>query len=268
MNTLKGKQVLLTGGSHGLGPFIAEALAREGANVALAARSEKDLDLTASRVKSLGAQSLAIPADLENTTERKRLVELVLERFGVVDVLINNAGLDAMGSYLKLPWQTVRQVVEVNLIAPMELTYLVLPHMIKRKQGHVVNISSVAGKRGAPYGATYSASKAGLAEWTRGLRLELADSGVHFTTIFPGYVIRAGMFAKTGLSPSWLIGSCTPEGVARAVVRGMLRNRLEIIVNSQPLQPILNLGEQFPEFGDWMMKKIGAVDLQRRMAKE
>ena len=92
---MKAKQVLLTGGSRGLGPFIAEALARQGANIALAARSENDLNLIASRIRNLGVQCLAIAVDLERANGRKRLVELVLEKFGVIDVLVNGAGVDA-----------------------------------------------------------------------------------------------------------------------------------------------------------------------------
>lgn len=268
MRSLKEKHVLLTGGSRGLGAVIAEALAQKGANVALAARREEDLNVVADHIRHYGVKTLVVPVDMENAVQRRKLVEKVLDKFGAIDVLINNAGLYGAGSYLKLSWETICKVIEVNLIAPMNLSYLVLPHMVNKKEGHIVNIASVAGKRGVPYGATYSATKAGLAEWTRGLRLELREQGIHFTTVFPGYVMGAGMFAQTGLTPPWIIGSCTPESVAKAVIQGILKNRKEILVNSRPLQPILNIGESFPSFADWMMKKIGSYDLQRRMANE
>jgi short-subunit dehydrogenase len=268
MQSLKEKHVLLTGGSRGLGAVIAEALAQKGANVALAARREEDLNVVADHIRHYGVKTLVVPVDLENAVQRRKLLDKVLDKFGAIDVLINNAGLYGVGSYLKLSWETICKVIEVNLIAPMNLSYLVLPYMVSKKEGHIVNIASVAGKRGFPYGATYSATKAGLAEWTRGLRLELREQGIHFTTLFPGYVMGAGMFAKTGLTPPWIIGSCTPESVAKAVIQGILKNRKEILVNSRPLQPILNIGESFPSFADWMMKKIGAYDLQRRMANE
>ena len=146
----------------------------------------------------------------------------------------------------------------------MALTRLVLPGMLERKSGHIVNIASIAAKSGAPYAATYSGTKAELAEWTRALRLELSNTGVHFSTIFPGYVREIGMFAKFGVQSPWIIGSCAPCQVVKAVVQAIEKGSLEKIVNSRPLRYSFFLNELSPTLGDWLMRISGLNDFQRR----
>lgn len=264
MTQLKDKNVLLTGASRGLGPVIAETLAKKGANLALAARSTDDLQRVAASLERLGARTLALPVDLAQPAERSRLVETVLASFGTLDILINNAGIETEGAYLSLPWEALRQTVEVNLVAPMELTYLVLPHMLKRRAGHIVNIASIGARCGIAYDAAYCGTKAGLAEWARGLRLELAGTGIQFSTIFPSYVTEVGMFARFNRRAHWLVGSCTPAQVARAVLHAIERNQLDVIVNSHPLRLAFALAEVFPTLGDWLLHKTGVVEFQRR----
>jgi len=202
--------------------------------------------------------------DLRESSQRENLVADVLSKFGKIDVLVNNAGLETEGAYAELSWPAIRDTIEVNLIAPMALARLVLPEMLKRKEGHIVNIASIAGKSGAPYAATYSGTKAGLAEWTRALRLELAGTGVHFSTIFPGYVREVGMFAKFGMRSPWIVGSCAPSQVAKAVVNAVEKGRVERIINSCPLRYSFMLNELSPTIGDWLMRFSGVVDFQRR----
>lgn len=264
MKPLNGKVVLVTGGSRGIGPVVAEALARRRATIAIAARSKSELDDVATRLKGLGTDTLAIPADLRNQSERKDLVASVLERFGTIDVLINNAGLETEGAFAELPWHAINDTIGVNLVAPMALTHLVLPQMLERRAGHIVNIASIAAKSGAPYAAAYSGTKAGLAEWTRALRIELTGTGVHFSTIFPGYVTEVGMFARFGMRSPWIVGSCTPSQVARAVVAAIEKGKAESIVNSRPLRYSFMLNELCPSVGDWLMRVSGAAAFQRR----
>jgi len=261
---LKGMAVLLTGGSRGIGPIVAEALANRGAKVALAARSRDALENVAARLGRLGCRAIAIPVDLRDSAQREQLVADVLKAFGTVDALVNNAGLETEGAYAELSWSAIRETIEVNLVAPMALTHLVLPEMIKNKAGHIVNIASIAAKSGGPYAAAYSGTKAGLAEWTRALRLELADTGVHFSTIFPGYVRDVGMFTRFGVRSPWFAGSCAPSQVAKAVVDAIEEERVEKIVNSRPLRYSFVLNELSPALGDWLMRVSGVVDFQRR----
>jgi short-subunit dehydrogenase len=264
MYPLAGKVVLLTGGSRGIGPVIAEALARRGANLVLAARAKSGLDKVAFVLRELGVRVRVIPADISESSQRQRLIETAQEEFGNIDVLVNNAGLETEGAYTDLPWDAILQTIEVNLVAPMELTRLALPSMLKRRSGHIVNMASIAAKSGAPYAAVYSGTKAGLAEWTRALRLELRNSGVGFTTIFPGYVRDVGMFAKFGIRSPWIVGSCSPMQVAGAVVSAIERGRAERIINTPPLRYSFILNEAFPSVGDWLMRVSGLADFQKR----
>ena len=265
---IKGKVVLLTGASRGIGPVLAEAFARRGAIMALAARSEQGLEKTARHLEDLNAKVQIFPADLRESSQRENLIESVLGKLGRIDILVNNAGLETEGKYLELPWQSIRENIEVNLLAPLALTHLVLPGMIKMKSGYVVNIASIAAKSGAPYAAIYSGTKAGLAEWTRALRLELAGTGIRFSTIFPGYVREVGMFAKFGVKSPGIIGSCSPDQVARAVVKAVEKERVEIIVNSRPLRYVFTINEISPSLGDWLMRVSGANEFQRKKVEK
>jgi short-subunit dehydrogenase len=264
MKDLNGKKVLLTGGSRGLGPVIAEKLVKSGANVIIAARSASGLQEVVSRLKVPGSVINAFPVDLRNESERTQLFQYVLNEFGTIDILINNAGLETEGAYTELDWTAIRETLEVNLAAPMALTRLILPLMLEKKSGHIINIASIAAKSGAPYAAVYSGTKAGIAEWTRALRLELKGSGVCFSTIFPGYVREVGMFARFGMKSPWIVGSCSPDQVAEAVIRAIRKKNREIIVNSRPLRYSFAINEISPVIGDWLMHISGLVDFQRR----
>ncbi len=264
MTSINGKYILLTGGSRGIGPIIAEALAARGAHIALAARSEEGLLVAANNLSKYGTQTMIVPVDLSHTSQQLALVETVMNTFGRIDILINNAGLETEGAYLDLSWEEIQNTIEVNLLAPMALTYYVLPHMLQRREGHIVNIASVAAKIGSPYAATYSGTKAGLAEWTRGLRLELEGRGVHFSTLLPGYITEVGMFARFNLKSPDLLGSTTPSKVAKAVVKAIEKDKLEMFVNSSPARLVSVACEISPSLGDWLKKVMGIVAFQRK----
>ena len=264
MTRLRDRRVLLTGASQGIGPFVAEALAGRGCHVALTARSEELLREVAGRLGAFSVDVGIFPCDLLEADQRRRLIQEVLERFGRIDILVNNAGVENEGAFLDQPVETHRRTIELNLLAPIELTHALLPTMIAQGSGHIVNIASVGAKAGSPYDAVYCGSKAGLAEWTRGISLEDEHAGVRFSTIFPGFVTEVGMFARFGLRAPWTIGSCTPKQVAAAVVRALEHDLPEIIVNSRPLKPLLALAALSPRFAGWLMRRLGVVDFQRR----
>ncbi len=264
MSGLEHRNVLVTGGSGGIGPYIARALAREGATVALTARSQSQLSEVAVSLKDSRGQPLAISADLRVAEDRERLIETVTRHHGRIDILVNNAGLEFEGAFAAQSPEDIASTIDVNLVAPIALTRRVLPSMLANGLGHIVNIASLGGKRGVPYDAVYCATKAGLIEWSHALRLETADHGVGVSVICPGYVTGAGMFARFGMRPPLSIGSCTPEQVANAVVHAIQRNRGEIIVNTMPLRPLLALGALSPSLMDWLLTRIGIVSFQRR----
>lgn len=264
MNKIQGRTVLLTGGSRGLGPVIAQELASRGARLALCARSESGLAEVADKIAKSGAEIRIFPTDLSRENDRRELVSRVLDAFGTIEILVNNAGLETEGAYADLSWMAIRETIEVNLVAPLALTHMLLPQMLRAGNGHIVNIASIAAKSGAPYAALYSGTKAGLAEWTRAMRLELKGTGVHFSTIFPGYVRDVGMFARFGVKSPGIVGSCSSADVARAVVRSIETCRREKIVNSPPLRYAFVINEAYPAFGDILMKISGVVDFQKR----
>lgn len=261
---LRGKVVLLTGGSRGIGPIMAEAFGNRGAIIALAARSEKGLEGVARHLKNSDAKVHIFPVDLRESPQREKLIADVIGKLGTIDILVNNAGVETEGVFSELPWQSIQDNIEVNLIAPMALTHLILPEMLKKKSGYIVNIASIAAKCGAPCAAIYSGTKAGISGWTRALRLELAETGIRFSTIFPGYVREVGMFAKFGVKSPWIIGSCSPDQVAKAVIKAVEKEKLETIINSQPLRLLFTLNEISPRLGDWIMRISGANDFQRK----
>lgn len=264
MKHMRNANALVTGASRGLGPYICRALASEGVNIVAAARTTDLLEEVAASLRQHGIQSVAVTSDLTVAAERVSLVERAERALGAIDILINNAGIESEGAFQQIDSETIQQTVEVNLTAPMHLARMLLPQMMARQLGHIVNIASVGGKRGAPYDAVYCGTKAGLIQWSNALRLELKGCGVDVSVICPGYVTEVGMFAKFGIDPPVTLGSCTPQQVARGVLQLLSGNRPEMIVNSRPVRPLLGLGEMFPRFADWMMGALGITEFQRR----
>jgi len=264
MKHMRNANALVTGASRGLGPYICRALASEGVNIVAAARTTDLLEDVAASLRQEGVQSVAVTSDLAVAAERVSLVERAERALGGIDILVNNAGIESEGAFLGIDDGTIEKTVEVNLTAPMHLARMLLPQMIERGHGHVVNMSSVGGKRGAPFDAVYCGTKAALIQWSNALRLELKGTGVTVSVICPGYVTEVGMFAKFGIDPPIVLGSCTPQQVARGVLQLVSGNRPEMIVNSRPVRPLLGLGEMFPRLADWMMGALGVTEFQRR----
>ncbi|HET8542802.1 MAG TPA: SDR family NAD(P)-dependent oxidoreductase [Anaeromyxobacter sp.] len=266
MDHLKGAVALVTGASRGIGPHLVRALAAEGADVALAARDGAALENVAAAARASGVRAEAVAADLGRAAERSRLVRAAEAALGPIDVLVNNAGVESEGPFATLDPEVVAATVEVNFTAPVHLARLVVPGMIARRRGHVVNMASLGGKQGAPYSAVYCGTKAALVEWTSALRSELAGTGVSLSAICPGYVTGEGMFARFGIPPPRLLGSCTPEQVAAAVMRALRDDVPEIVVNSMPVRPLLAVAALFPRARGWFLERLGIVEFQRRKA--
>jgi len=186
---------------------------------------------------------------------------------GNIDILVNNAGIELYKPYQDYTAKEVSNILNVNLYAPMELTRLFLPSMLKRG-GHIVTIASLAGKKGLPFNTPYSASKAGLIMWTDGMRQELVDSSVGISVICPGYISDAGMFFDGGVDPPPLLGSSKPQAVANAVLEAIRKNKAEIIVNHGPIKPLLAIGQIFPKVGDSVVKMFGVPELSKKRIKK
>jgi len=268
LKNLSGRNALLTGGSRGLGPYIGRALAGEGVNVALTARSEADLQTVAGELAAMGVKAKAIPADVTDAASRTKLLDQVRAELGGIDILINNAGIERLSLYTRLSPEFIETMIQTNLAAPLLLTRLLLPEMMRQGSGHIVTISSMGGKKGSPYSATYAATKAGLIEWTRGLREELRETGVSASVICPGFVAGAGMFAVYGKRAPRIVGETTPEKVADAVIRSIRKDVGETIVNPGPVRPMMVLDAIHPGMGAWILRTFGVYDFYRRQSEE
>src|SRR5665647_2036930 len=166
MRQLVGRTAIITGASRGIGIHIARALAKQRMHLVLAARSEAGLEQVALDMRALGARVLAVRCDVANEADRAGLVRRAEAEFGEIDLLVNNAGIESTFPYDRQSPEEIERIISVNLTAPMLLTRAVLPGMVARRRGHIVNIASLAGKVGVPYGLPYAATKAVLIHFT------------------------------------------------------------------------------------------------------
>ncbi|KAF3886075.1 MULTISPECIES: SDR family NAD(P)-dependent oxidoreductase [Nostocales] len=266
MESIAGKTVVLTGASGGIGVFIARALAREKATVVAISRSQESLEQICAEVESLGGKGISIPFDISNLERLPDLVKQIYELAGPVDVLINNAAIEKYRPFQNYALNDIRSILTTNLLTPMELTRLILPDMVNRNSGHIVNIASGSGKKGAPYNSIYSASKAGLIMWTDSMRQELTNTHVGVSVVCPGYT-KAGMFLKFGLSAPSLARVSEPNDVAIAVIRAIQQNQGEVIIDGILTRLLFSNIQLFPKFGDRIYQWIGLTKLNQTCAE-
>ncbi|MDB9371863.1 SDR family NAD(P)-dependent oxidoreductase [Nodularia sphaerocarpa] len=272
MTSLKGKTVLLTGASRGLGVYIARNLAKEQATIVGVSRSKLSLDKVSDQIKAVGGKWISIPFDMTNVGELSNLATQIHEIAGPVDILINNAGVEMYRNFVDYSLAEIQSILTTNLVAAVEITRLLLPSMLERRSGHIVNIASVAGKKGIAYNSIYSASKAGLILWSDAIRQELAGTDVNISAICPGYISKVGMTVKTRVPVPQLAGISTPSDAANAVIKSIKYNRAEVIVNESPLTEALTklmfaIGQLYPEIVDTIYRLIGVVKLNQIRAE-
>jgi short-subunit dehydrogenase len=186
-NSLQGKVVLITGASSGFGEDAARLFAKEGCKVALAARRLEKLQELAAQIQGSGGEAMAVPVDLNEPAEIELMVQTVLDLYQRIDILFNNAGFGSLDWFENLePERDIATLLRVNLIGAMLVTRAVLPDMLDRGDGHIINMASVAGLIASPLITSYSASKYGLRAFTDSLRREVAPHGVNVSGIYPG----------------------------------------------------------------------------------
>lgn len=221
---LNGARALVTGATGGIGNAIARALHDRGAHVGITGRRREVLDELAAELG--GDRVDVLPADL---AEPGALSDL-LERAGRVDVLVANAALPGSGRLDDYSPEQIDRAIDVNLRAPVQMARALTPAMVERGSGHVVLISSISGKVATAQASIYNATKFGLRGFGFALNDELRGTGVGVTTVFPGFIKEAGMFAESGTELPPGVGMRTPDQVAAAVVRGVEKGKPEIDV--------------------------------------
>ncbi len=269
MKTLQGRTALVTGASGGLGTHLARRLAREGMNVAISGRREDALAKVAAELSALGVKSVAVSADLADLSTTDPLVDEVEEQLGPIDVLVNNAGVESVGAFTTYTRDELTCSVNVNLTAPLLLTHRLTPGMLERGRGHVVFISSVAGKVGPAFSEPYAATKAGLVGLTQSLRAEYLNAPVGFSVICPGFIAGDGMYARMvqdGHSSNRMLGETTTEKISDALVRAIREDCAEIIESGSPIRPMLALGQLAPGLVERVAPKLGITEMFRKVA--
>jgi short-subunit dehydrogenase len=260
MEELRGTHAVVTGASRGIGVHVARALAHEGMNLTLAARSAGDLEAVRTEMESLGVRAQAVVCDVAVADDRARLLADAEAQLGPIDVLVNNAGIERIRRFEESTEEDFAETLAINLEAPILLTRAVVPGMLERGRGHVVNMASGAGKVGVAYGTSYCASKHGLVGFTHSLRAEYDRSPVGFSVVCPGFVTDDGMYdrwAQRGIHAPKLAGTSTPEKVARVVVDSIRRDRAEVIVNTPPARPLVVLANAFPSIVPTLLRRLG-----------
>lgn len=255
---LKGKTVLITGGSRGLGLVLAREFADEGARVAICARDHAELERARADLAARGAKVLAFPCDVTDRTQVRELVDVVTRHFGGVDVLVNNAGVIQVGPLEVMTLEDFEQAMDVHFWGPLYATLAVLPQMRARRDGRIVNVSSIGGKLSVPHLVPYSASKFALAGLSEGLRSELAKDNIVVTTVFPG-LMRTGSprnatfkgrhrseYAWFAISDALPVSSIQAERAARQIVTACKRGQAELVITTQAVLAV-KFRALFPE---------------------
>ncbi len=234
MRRLENKVAVITGGSKGIGKATAEALAREGCRLVLTARHEDELKKAAREISRMDVKVLTFKADVRKWKEVESLAAKVQEKVGAPQILINNAGIGRFGEVATMKEEDFRATLETNLFGVFYCCKAFLPGMIQMREGHIVNISSLAGKNSFPGGAAYCASKHGLISFAECLMLEVRHHNIKVSTICPGTVQTE--FSSHNKDKSWAL---TAEDVAKAVVDVLTSSSgsLMSMIDLRPLHP-------------------------------
>ena len=255
---LSNQVAVITGASEGIGAAIARRFAGEGARVVLAARSEEKLKALAEELGS--ERALAVPTDVTDAEQVKRLMARTREHFGGLDILVNNAGVGLYASVAEMAWADFEQMWKVNFFGVVRCIREALPDLRERR-GMVVNISSVAGKLAIPYLTGYCASKFALNAFSTGLRMELTQAGVRVVVVCPGTVrtpFHQSAFRSNRLPEVFAQrsrGGISAERVAAATLRAVVRGRREVVVPWR-LRLAVGFRNLLPAFADGILQRM------------
>lgn len=264
--------VLITGGSEGIGKETALLFANNGYNIVIAARHGDRLQTAAQEIENLGAAVLAIPTDVRDSEQVNTLVHKAIDRFGSIEVLINNAGRYISGPVEKFSLDDWHQTIDLNLWGYIHLIHAILPHFLERGQGTIVNVDSIGGKVATPYLVPYCTSKFAVTGLTESLHAELAPKGIHVCGIYPnliksGFLERAifqGKDAQDAQARREQLEQILkvpmvekPSDVAQAIWDAVKHRRKEVLVGSANLSNAVD--KLLPGFLQWVFRRTFAL---------
>jgi NAD(P)-dependent dehydrogenase (short-subunit alcohol dehydrogenase family) len=244
-SALSNSVVIVTGSSSGIGAATAREFARHGAHVILAARRVEELAVQVQTITAEGHHALAIPTDITDAAQVTQLVEQILEQFGRVDVLVNNAGIGRLRPFFKEPEEYINQVIDVNLRGAMLMTHAVLPGMLERHHGAIISVASVAGL--VALNPLYSGTKFGLRGFSLALRHDLLHRGISVSLVSPGFI-------DTDMNKGSRLPMPGPELVARTIANLVVKPRREVIV-PRYYSPLVAIANMFPWLVDLVMSR-------------
>ena len=246
MNQFKNKVIWITGASSGIGEALAVSFAAQGARLILSARREEELKRVGTQCKLPELDLMILPFDLHNTSKASALAAQVINKFGRIDILINNGGFSQRSEAINTPEEIERKLMEVNYFAAVNLSKAVLPYMKRQKSGHIVVVSSIAGKFGFFLRSSYSAAKHALHGYFESLRLENEKSGIRVLMVCPGKIqtaISQNAVIASGsrhdqMDPSH-VNAMSAEECARQIVKGILKNKEEMLIGGKELLTVI-----------------------------
>lgn len=261
MSELKDKVIWITGASSGIGEALAYRLAEQGARLILSARRAEELKRVGEKTKLPELDLMILPFDLNNTSGATGLAAQVMNKFGRIDVLINNGGLSQRSEAMSTPENIERQLMEINYFAAVNLSKAVLPYMKRQKGGHIIVISSIAGKFGFFLRSSYSAAKHALHGYFESLRLENEKWGLKILIVCPGKIKTAisenaltSQGKKHGQMDASHTNAMTADDCAQKTIEGLLKNKEEIFVGGRELL-IVKIRRFFPSLFNRLIRK-------------
>jgi short-subunit dehydrogenase len=245
-------RAVITGASSGIGAALARALAAAKVRLTLAARAAEPLEALARELRSAGAQVVAVPTDVTVPADRQRLIEQAVAGFGGIDLLVNNAGIGATGSFADASEERLRRVFEVNFFGATELTRLAIPHLRRGRTPAIINVASIVGRRGIPGYSEYGASKFALVGWSEALRAELARDGIHVLIACPGPTQTDfnSRLVEDRLPPQQF-KMMSADRCAALIVRALRGRRNEVVMTFQ--------GRMLVQLNRWLPRVVDRV---------
>ncbi|XP_076117437.1 dehydrogenase/reductase SDR family member 7-like [Mytilus galloprovincialis] len=274
-SSLKNKVVWITGSSSGIGECLAYELSKVGCKLILSARRKDELERVRGQcIEKWGVKAddiLVVPLDMVEFDTHAAAVEKVINKFGQVDILVNNAGRSQRAEWIKTSLEVDQQVLNVNVLGVLSLTKLVLPYMLKRNEGHIVNMSSIAGKIGAPFSGSYTGAKHAIQGWFDALRIEVLENNIAVTNLCPGpvfsnlldiaFVGEAGKVLKQTMEPTDKRMKTTRCAELSAIA---IANKLdECWIALNPVLFLTYANQYSPVLGKFVGKKFGLKIMKR-----